>query len=152
VRDGCELVPLFESVPFSLKMQWVEANKRKYYSFMHCLQCFGNRILGRWMWPSYSPFFKPRLIYLWSLLKHDVYRNNPRIEDDLRRGMHDFTSSSTYNEHLCYFFCVCQRSKWQCPATALNMPCKILNYRVWALTQGNAISGVGLRMIWFRRT
>jgi len=39
-------------------------------------------------------------------VQHEVYRNNPRTEDDLRHGMQDFISSSTYNEHFSYL-CVC---------------------------------------------
>lgn len=34
-------------------------------SFMHCLQCFGNRIIGRWLRPHHSPCG----YFLWSMLK-----------------------------------------------------------------------------------
>jgi len=66
-------------------------------SFMHCLQCFGNRIIGRWLRPYHSPCG----YYLWSMLKHEMYSNNSRTEDELRHGMQDFTSSLTFNEHFC---------------------------------------------------
>jgi len=42
-------------------------------------------------------------LFLVKHVKHEVYSNNPYTEDDLRHGMQDFTSSSTYNEYFCYF-------------------------------------------------
>ena len=36
-------------------------------------------------------------------VKHEVYSNNPFTKDDLLHGMQDFTSSSSYKEHFCYF-------------------------------------------------
>jgi len=42
-------------------------------------------------------------LFLVKHVKNEVYSNNPCTEDDLRYGMQDFTSSSTYNEHVCYF-------------------------------------------------
>jgi len=40
------------------------------------------------------------------MLKHEVYRNNPRTEDDPRNGVQNFTSSSTYNDIFVTFLCV----------------------------------------------
>jgi len=47
--------------------------------------------------PLIRHFVKMCGFFLWIILKHNVYSNNPRTEDELRHSMQDFTSSSTYN-------------------------------------------------------
>jgi len=80
-------------------------------------------------------------LFLVKHVKHEVYSNNPYTEDDLRHGMQDFTSSSTYNEYFCYFWGVSAIQRWKFPAPAINMPCSTLNYKVSTPTQGNLEQG-----------
>jgi hypothetical protein len=107
---------------------------------------FGDRIITGGLQPPCSSDLNPCDVYLWGILKDEVYGNNPCTEDDLTEehsgcsaSFHFASRTSACNEqHVCYAWCMFASWRRPFPAPSLNSAHENLMSvaRHWSIMQG----------------